>query len=84
MESPRALLDLSLRLHMALPERPTSPVLVLGAEGDRICTPSDARATAHHHDVAATILPGMAHMMMLEPEWKAAAEVLAAWLEDVT
>ena len=82
VESPRALLDLSLRLHMALPERPTSPVFVLGAQDDRICTPSDARATAHHHGVTATILPGMAHMMMLEPEWEAAAEALAAWLTD--
>ena len=84
MESPRALLDLSLRLHMALPERPLSPVLVLGAEGDRICTPSDARATAHHHGVVATILPGMAHMVMLEPEWELAADALAAWLGEVT
>ena len=80
VESPRALLDLSLRLHMALPERPTSPVLVLGAHDDRICTPADARATAHHHGVEATILPGMAHMLMLEPEWETAAETLAEWL----
>ena len=80
VESPRALLDMSLRLHMALPERPTSPVLVLGAHDDRICTPSDAKATAHHHGVEATILPGMAHMLMLEPEWEAAAEALAEWL----
>jgi len=80
VESPRALLDLSLRLHMALPERPTSPVLVLGAHGDRICTPADANATAHHHGVTATILPGMAHMLMLEPEWETAAESLAEWL----
>ena len=82
MESPRALLDLSLRLHMALPERPTSPVLVLGAHDDRICTPGDAQATAHHHGVSATILPGMAHMLMLEPEWETAAETLAEWLEQ--
>ena len=82
MESPRALLDLSLRLHMALPERPTSPVLVLGAHDDRICTPGDAHATAHHHGVTASILPGMAHMLMLEPEWETAAETLAEWLEQ--
>ena len=83
VESPRALLDLSLRLHMALPERPTSPVFVLAAANDRICTPSDAQATAHHHGVVATVLPGMAHMMMLEPEWETAAEALAAWLAHV-
>jgi pimeloyl-ACP methyl ester carboxylesterase len=82
VESPRALLDLSLRLHMALPERPTTPVMVLGAKEDRICTPADAHATARHHGIAATILPGMAHMLMLEPEWESAAAALAAWLAD--
>ena len=51
-----------------------------GAHDDRICTPADARATAHHHGVEATILPGMAHMLMLEPEWETAAEALAEWL----
>ena len=83
VESPRALFDLSLRLHMALPERPTSPVLVLGAQNDRICTPGDAQATARHHGVTATMVPGMAHMLMLEPQWEAAADALAAWLADV-
>ncbi len=83
VESPRALFDLSLRLHMALPERPTSPVLVLGAQNDRICTPGDAQATARHHGVTATLLPGMAHMLMLEPEWEKAADALATWLAEV-
>ena len=58
VESPRALFDLSLRLHWALPTRDHRPVFVLGAEGDRICTPDDVRATARHHGVDATILPG--------------------------
>ncbi|HEY5307892.1 MAG TPA: hypothetical protein VIK97_05245, partial [Casimicrobiaceae bacterium] len=60
--------------------RPTSPVMVLGADDDRICTPADANATAHHHGVTASILPGMAHMLMLEPQWETAAEALAEWL----
>src|SRR5690349_19463811 len=59
-ESPRALLDLSLRLHWALPQQDHRPLFVLGAEGDMICTPDDVRATAAHHNVEATILPGLA------------------------
>lgn len=82
-ESPRALFDLSLRLHWALPRRGSSPAFVLGAEGDRIAIPDDVRATAQHHGVEATILPGMAHMLMLEPEWKNAAEAIAQWLGSV-
>lgn len=83
-ESPRVLFDLSLRLHGALPRKAASPVFVLGVAGDRIAIPDDVRATAAHHGVDATILPGMAHMMMLEPEWKSAAEALAAWLATLS
>ena len=82
-ESPRALMDLSLRLHWALPVANHRPLFVLGAEGDRICTPDDVRATARHHRVTATIVPGLAHMMMLEREWRTAAEALEGWIATV-
>ena len=76
-ESPRAILDLSLRLHWAKPERNGTPLSVIGAEDDRICSPGDVRSTARHHGVDATILPGLAHMMMLEPGWEAVADAIA-------
>jgi len=79
-ESSRALFDLSLRLHWALPQRDHRPLFVLGAEGDVICTPDDVRATAAHHKVKATILPGLAHMLMLEPDWAHAAKALEGFL----
>ncbi len=79
-ESPRALLDLSLRLHWSLPERRAPPLLVLGAEGDRICRREDVEATARHHRVDAVLVPGLAHMLMLEPGWRLAAEAVAAWI----
>lgn len=78
-ESPRVLFDLAMRLHWIEPQA-TSPVFVLGAAGDQIAIPSDVRATATHHGVAATVLPGMGHMMMLEPEWERAASAIAGWL----
>jgi non-heme chloroperoxidase len=80
VESPRALLDLSLRLHWQLPERGGVPLLVMGAEGDRICTPDEVHATARHHRVESVILPGLAHMMMLERQWEKPARALATWL----
>jgi pimeloyl-ACP methyl ester carboxylesterase len=82
-ESPRALLDLSLRLHWSLPERRPPPMLVLGARGDRICRVEDVEATARHHDVAPSLVPGLAHMLMLEPEWKLVAEAVADWIEGI-
>ncbi len=80
IESPRALLDLSLRLHWQLPERTGIPVFVMGAGGDRICTPHDVRATARHHGVRATILPGLAHMLMLDRHWQTPATELLGWV----
>jgi alpha-beta hydrolase superfamily lysophospholipase len=82
-ESSRAILDLSLRLHWLKPERRGAQLLVLGAEGDRIATADDVRATARHHGVAATILPGLAHMMMLERGWERVAQAIARWLESL-
>ena len=84
VESPRALMDMSLRLHWALPIKNHRPVFVLGAEGDRICTPNDVRATAAHHRVSATLLPGLAHMLMLERGWRSAADALEGWLETIS
>jgi non-heme chloroperoxidase len=82
-ESPRALFDLSLRLHWALPQKDHRPMFVLGAEADLICTPEDVRATALHHNVEATILPGLAHLLMLEPEWAQVARALEGWLQTL-
>jgi len=82
-ESARALLDLSLRLHWQLPERNGVPVMVLGAEGDRISTADDVAATARHHGVDAVMLPGLAHMMMLERKWETPARALAQWISGL-
>jgi pimeloyl-ACP methyl ester carboxylesterase len=82
-ESPRALFDLSLRLHWALPQSDHRPMFVLGAEADLICTPDDVRATAWHHNVEPVILPGLAHLLMLEPEWRGVAEALEGWVRTL-
>ena len=81
-ESPRVLLDLSMRLQWQLPERGGIPLMVLGAEGDRISTPDDVRATAQHHGVEATMVPGLAHMLMLEPQWEVPGEGAPALAGD--
>jgi non-heme chloroperoxidase len=80
-ESPRALFDMSMRLPFPPPAMRQAPFFVLGAEGDHICAPTDVRATARHHDIEAVIIPGLAHMMMLETGWQRAAKALAGWLE---
>lgn len=80
VESPRALLDLTLRLHGGRPAMKVRP-FILGAESDRIATPDDVRATATLYDVSPMMVPGLAHMLMLEPAWLTVAEPLLHWLE---
>jgi len=82
-ESSRALFDLALHTPLTPPTL-DSPVFVLGAAGDRICRPADVRATAAQHGVTATIVDGLAHMLMLVPGWERAAEPLAQWIDGIS
>ena len=71
VESPRALLDLSLRLHWQLPERDG----VAGARAGRRRRPHlharrRARDRAPPRRRARRSCPGLAHMLMLEPAWE--------------
>ncbi len=82
-ESTRALIDMSLRLHWDLLRHTEAPLLVMGAEGDQVCTPDEVVATARHHGVEPTLLPGLAHVMMLELGWETAARELRDWLATI-
>ncbi|QEL66555.1 alpha/beta hydrolase fold protein [Oryzomicrobium terrae] len=79
-ESARALWDMSLFDLPRLYSMEVPPLLVLGAEEDRLIPAAQVRATAAAYDVPAHIFPGMGHGMMLEAEWQQVAEHLAAWL----
>jgi non-heme chloroperoxidase len=80
VESPRAILDLTLPWHRTRPPASVRP-FVLGVTGDRIATPADVKATATFYDTSATLVPALAHMLMLERRWEAAAKPLLDWLE---
>lgn len=77
-ESKRALSD-TMR-HRVDPQRISTPMLVLGAGLDRNITVEEVHATARAYGTDAHIFPGMAHDMMLEPQWPAVAEHICAWL----
>jgi len=70
-------------LHWALPVTNHRPLFVIGAEGDRVCSPDDVRATARHHGVTATILPGLAHLLMLERKYVTVAKAIEGWLQTI-
>ena len=55
-------------------------MLVMGAEGDRIATADDVRATARHHECEPALVPGLAHMLMLERQWQRPPRRCCDWL----
>jgi alpha-beta hydrolase superfamily lysophospholipase len=63
------------------PKRVSTQLLVLGAENAAIFRPQELQATATAYAGQAKIFPGMAHDMMLEPDWQAVADYMVTWLE---
>jgi len=60
-----------------------SPILVLGAEQDRIISVAEVEATAQRYGTDAVVLADMSHDMMLDPDWKLAGDVILTWLGEV-
>lgn len=81
-ESYRVFWD-SVGLNLPDPGRVKTPVLVLGAENDRVITVEENRETARSYDTEAEIFPDMAHDMMLESGWQNVAARIREWLESM-
>jgi pimeloyl-ACP methyl ester carboxylesterase len=56
------------------------PTFVLGGADDRFIPPDEVWRTAAYYGTRAVILPRLAHVLMLEPRWEAAALSLRDWL----
>jgi pimeloyl-ACP methyl ester carboxylesterase len=83
-ESFRMLLD-TLLLNLPRPARVRqngTPLLVLGAENDRIFSTAEVRATAKAYGTEAEFFPNMAHDMMLEAGWQTVADRILGWLGE--
>lgn len=59
------------------------PLLVMGAQNDAFISPAMVRETARFYRTEAHIMPNMAHAMMLEMNWRTAADLLLDWLEKM-
>lgn len=81
-ESNRALAELMWPQHVWITSSVGRPVRVLGAGNDALLSPAGVYEAAAFYGVAPTIVPGMAHAMMLEPGWLEPAERIARWLEE--
>ena len=78
-ESYRAYLDMLL-LNRPDPNRIITPMLVLGAEEDKIISTGEIEQTAQTYDTEVKIFPDLAHDMMLDTNWKSVAEYILVWL----
>jgi alpha-beta hydrolase superfamily lysophospholipase len=81
-ESYRAYLDM-MGLSLPRPERISTPILVMGAADDRLISPSEVEATARAYQTQAVMLPDIAHDMMLEAGWRAVADRILIWLNEL-
>lgn len=81
-ESHRAIWDMSLFDLPSISRIHRPPLLVLGAEHDVLIPPDQVQMTARRYDVEATILPELGHGMMLETDWRIAADPILSWLQS--
>jgi pimeloyl-ACP methyl ester carboxylesterase len=82
-ESQQAVAEMLLlgwRIHRS---RATLPVLVVGGRDDAVFAPSMVGFTAQRWQAELAILPDSGHMLMLDRQWLAAADQIAAWLDTV-
>jgi pimeloyl-ACP methyl ester carboxylesterase len=82
-ESPLAMLDL-LGFDLAQSQQSqTPPTLVLGAEKDAFISEAALKDTARAFGVDYEVFPGMAHGMMLDPDWQQVADRMLSWLSEM-
>lgn len=56
------------------------PVMIIGAEKDDLVPLTDVFLTSTYYSVSPQIIPGSAHAIMLEPDWRLAADMVCTWL----
>lgn len=81
-ESPWAMLDVQGWPPLAPPPWAAPPAFVLGGSGDRLIPSDEVWRTGLYYGCGSTIIPLMAHNVMLEPRWETVAAKLRDWLLD--
>jgi pimeloyl-ACP methyl ester carboxylesterase len=82
-ESDRAVSEMAVLPFLSARARPRLPALVMGGGEDKVFPASMLHFSAAAWHTRAVRIDGAGHMMMLDPQWQAAADALAAWLDGV-
>lgn len=80
-ESFLAFLDM-LILNLPTAREHQVPGLVLGSKSDAVISPTAVQATGRALGTEAVLLSGLGHDMMLEPQWRQAADHILDWLRQ--
>jgi pimeloyl-ACP methyl ester carboxylesterase len=78
-ESDRALIDCL--FHRGRRPRKSVPVLVLAAQDDFVFSLRETVATARAYGAEWQLIPDLAHDVMLDTRWRAAADAVRLWLD---
>jgi len=81
-ESFRAILDMLLS-NPTKTKKIKARIYSLGAANDRIVLPTDVKRTADAYGGEYDVLDGIAHDMMLEPNWQQAADKIIHWIKQL-
>ncbi len=82
-ESQRVMVDMIAFDPFSWLPAPSLPVLVMGAGHDAFLSAGQVTATARAFGTSAVIFPEMAHCMMIEPDWRTAADLIAEFVEGL-
>ena len=78
------LLDLGrLKADLPVPAGPCPAVLVLGAADDNVVDAEGVASLARAYGVEPVVIDGIAHDVMLDAEWEAAAGAVLRWLSGL-
>lgn len=78
-ESDRALIECLFRRPQ--PVRRSVPMLVVAAQDDFVFSPRETAATARAYGADWQLIPDLAHDVMLDTRWRAAADAVRLWLD---
>ena len=82
-DSGRAGRDMSITGVPVEARRVRCPVFVVGADDDHFIPPPVVRRVASRYGAPIQTMVGRGHMLVLEPGWKAVADVVARWCASV-
>lgn len=82
-ESNAAIAEMMAMAWMVPKRRPRLPALVMGGGSDAVFAANMLHFTAASWRAETAVIPRAGHMLMMDPQWPAAAERLAQWLATV-